>query len=94
MPVCLSLNKKSLREELRPTQIFPYTELLEKTGFFSSQVRKAMGVFYQNRPKDMFIDETVYFVLILKLCFMCLKSTSLHVSCFLFFFLFFSVKFP
>lgn len=33
----------------------------------------------------MFIDETVSFVLILNLCFMCLKLISLHLSCFFFF---------
>lgn len=80
MPVCWSWNQRSVRA--RSPQAFHYAELSEKTGFFWSQPRKAMGVLYQNRPKDMFIDETVHFVLILKLCFMCLKSISLHLSCF------------
>lgn len=43
-----------------------------------------MEVLHQNRPKDMFIDETVYFVLVLKLCFMCLRSVSLHLAVFVF----------
>lgn len=83
MPVYLSLNQKSFRVPTNTDSL--YRVFLEKTRYFWSQPRKAMGVLHQNRPKDMFMDETVYFVLILKLCFMCLKSISLHLSCSCFF---------
>lgn len=62
-------------------------------GLFRSQPRKTMGVLYRNRPKDMFIDETIYFVLMLKLYFMCLKLVSFASKLF-FFFVFFKVEVP
>lgn len=84
MPVCLSLNQKSARAQTN-TNLSLNRAFWKKTRLFWSQSRKAVEVLHQNRPKDMLIDETVYFVLVLKLCFMCLKSISLHLSCFCFF---------